>query len=316
VRLAVLYNDVFKNLCSVLVSNYYFSPQIAKVSKYDQYIKDFLLKNSELSIEKIGTFVLTGHVTEVLHPQSISFTANKRAQTSEGLITFIVAETGKSKTLITSDLSSLFEEARQFANLGKPFSVAGLGTIALNRAGEYEFAPAAGNVPGSEHVYTIKQAGETAGKTQAGRNVVVFIAFVIIILVAAGLGWGIYKYMNMNKAETPASGVPAADSVKIATAADTAAVVTAQKPQAEINGDSTYYKFIFETTTSRQRAYRRNDSLKAWGEHALLDSIKGDSNTFYHLYVRIKLPAKDTSFVKDSLQKYFARPNPIRIERN
>ena len=302
-----------------MASNYYFSSQIAKVSKYDQYIKEFLLKNSELTIEKIGTFVLAGHGGEERALQSISFAANKRAQTSDALVMFIVAETGKSKTLITSDLSSLFEEARQFANLGKPFLFAGLGTIALNRAGDYEFTAGAGNASAADNVYTIKQGPEIAGKNQAGRNAVAVIAFLIVILVAAGLGWCIYKYVNTSKSGTQPVVVPGSDPAKVVTGADTNAVSTAQTQPPAANaaaGDSAYYKFIFETTTSRSRAYRRNDSLKAWGEPSLLDSIKGDSNTFYHLYVKIKLPAKDTSAVKDSLQKYYNRPNPIRIEHN
>lgn len=291
------------------------------MSKYDQYIKEFLLKNSELSVEKIGTFVLSNHGAEekVVHPQFITFQANKKAQTSEGLVEFIVAETGKSKTLVISDLSSLFEEGRQFANLGKPFSFAGLGSVAMTRAGDYEFTPATGNVSAADNVYTIKPAAEAAGKTQAGRNAVVLIAFLIIILVAAGLGWGIYKYVNMQKSETPPVEA-ASDTNKVTNGAkDTTAMPATLRHPAEaggISGDSAYYKFIFETTTSRSRAYRRFDSLRAWREPALIDSVKSDSNIFYHLFVKIKLPAKDTSFVKDSLQKYYNRPNAIRIERN
>jgi len=301
-----------------LASKYYFPSQIAKVSKYDQYIKEFLLKNSELSIEKIGTFVLANHAADekMLHPQFITFQVNKKAQTSNALVDFVVAETGKSKTLVTSDLSSLFEEGRQFANLGKPFSLAGLGSVSMNnKTGEYEFTPGAGNVSTSDNVYTIKQSTDGAGKQQASRNVVIAIAFLIILLVAAGLGWGIYKYVNMNKSEPPATeAANSSDTGKVVTPHADTTPVAVQSPGA-INAtpaDSVLYKFIFETTTSRFRAYKRYDTLKAWGEKPMMDSVQADTNVFYHLYLKVKITAKDTALVRDSLQRYFNRPIIVR----
>ncbi len=301
--------------------NYYFSPQIAKVSKYDQYIKEYLLKNSELSIEKIGTFKLgaSGGDSRVIHPQFITFQFNKKAQTSEELVDFIVAETGKSKSLVSSDLTSLFDDGRQFANLGKPFMFADLGMVSINRQGEFEFVPGAGNVSVADNSHNIKTPGESAGSGQRGRNAVIFIAFLIIALVAGGIGWGIYKYIYQKRDNTTVETAAIADTANhLGKPADSLAT-SAQKPENVANtaaGDSAFFKFIFETTTNSYRAHKRYDSLKSWKEPVLLDSVVHDTSTAYHLFIRIRLLPKDTAYVRDSLQRYYARPNPIRIQPN
>ncbi|HWB25339.1 MAG TPA: hypothetical protein VG738_07655 [Chitinophagaceae bacterium] len=284
------------------------------MSKYDQYIKEYLLKNSELSIEKIGDLSLPAGIAgeKTLQPQFITFKFNKRAQTSEGLAEFIAAQTGKNKVLISSDLTSIFEDARQYANIGKAFSLAGLGNISLNRHGEYEFSAANDNTHAAEMSYTISHEKGNTAKSQAGRNAVIFLAFLIIILVAGGLGWGIYKYLNQKKAEPVGAQLPAAaDTTK---SAQNNANPAAQNIVANnVTSDSSEYKFIFETTRNSFRAYKRYDSLKAWRENCLIDSIQVDSGMLYHLYVTLKASPKDTTNIKDSLQKYYDRPNAVII---
>ncbi len=282
------------------------------MSKYDQYLQEFLLKNKELSAEKIGVFSLNRAVGDdrASLGQYIDFQFNKRASTSEELVDYIVKETGKNKTLISSDLSSLFEDARQYINIGKTFSFAGAGLLSLNRLGEYEFTPLQRNtiVLDGDSPAKAKTPAEAAGSRQRSRNAVIFSAFLIIILIAAGLGWGIYKYVKQQKTEVALTGAPESGS-------DT--TVTQNKPADSANishslpigagSDSAYYRFIFETTLSKTRAHNRYDSLKSWGEHVFIDSTGSDSNTAYHLFVKAKLTVKDTAYVRDSVQKYFQR---------
>lgn len=299
--------------------NHYFPCQIAKVSKYDQYIKEYLLKNSELSVEKIGTFTLSPMAAgeKTIQPQFITFQYNKRAQTSETLIDHVVAETGKSRILISSDLSSYFEEARQYANIGKAFSFAGLGALSLNRQGEYEFSAGAATVTIAESPQNLKPESETAN-SQAKRNVVITIAFLIIALIAGGLGWGIYKYISQPKTETVATEqTPSAkDTTTAAQKPDTAAAQPIAPVTGNISGDSSLYKFVFETTQSSVRAYKRYGDLIKMQEKCFLDSARGDTSMTYDLYVKLKVSVKDTTAIKDSLQKYFARPNPIIIKHS
>ncbi len=289
------------------------------MSKYDHNIKDFLIKAKEVSVEKIGVFSLSRPVGEdkVIDAQFIDFQFNKRAETSEALIDFIVKETGKNKTLVSSDLASFFEGARQYINIGKAFSIAGLGMLSLNRSGEYVFSPLQGNVVAVEatHNNAVKAKTEKQGKSQTGRNAVMFFALLIVVLIASGLGWGIYKYIDRQKTEQPLTDIPAVnrDSTvgKQIKTSDT--IATAVNPHAQV-GDSLYYRFIFETTFSKTRAHNRYDSLKSWGEHVFIDSTKLDTNIAYHLFVKANLLAKDTAHVKDSIQKYFSRP--VRVVAN
>ncbi|HVX49441.1 MAG TPA: hypothetical protein VHB48_04760, partial [Chitinophagaceae bacterium] len=202
------------------------------MSKYDQYVREYLLKNGELSIEKIGSFFTPAGAAgeKSLQLQHISFSYNKRVQTSEGLIGYIAAQTGKNKVLIASDLSSVFEEARQYANLGKAFLLAGLGNISLNRQGEYEFATVQEHTHNTESSYASPHITETGDKGQAGRNAVVLIAFIIILLLAGAAGWGIYKYFSQAKPNKPVTAAmpdtTATDTnKKVAVAADTSVPV-------------------------------------------------------------------------------------------
>lgn len=282
------------------------------MSKYDQYIKEFLLKNSELSIERIGTFAIKPD-------QSIGFTFDKKAQTSEALVDYIAAETGKSRVLISSDLASVFEEARQYANIGKAYALAGLGTIVLNRQGQYDFST--GTTPEiiTENNYVAHAEAEPAAKKQAGRNFAILVAFLIVALIAGGLGWGTYKYVVQQKSATVTQAPPITDtaaqvSTPVPAKTDTTPN-TITPPPAAISGDSAEFKFIFETTRSTARAYRRYDSLRAWKEKCLLDSLPLDSGKLYNLYVKLKVAVKDTTNIKDSIQHYFARPYPVIIKR-
>jgi len=279
------------------------------VSKYDQYIKEFLLKNSELSVERIGTFAIKPD-------QSIAFTFDKRAQTTEALIDYVAAETGKSKVLISSDLASAFEEARQYANIGKAYALAGLGTIVLNRQGQYEFSTGATPEVITENNYTAHAETEPAAKKQAGRNFAILVAFLIVALIAGGLGWGIYKYVIQQKPATavqPPAVTP--DTPQATTPAQQPPATTPAVTPPAITGDSAEFKFVFETTRSTGRAYKRYDSLRAWKEKCLLDSLPLDSGMLYQLYVKIKVAVKDTTIIKDSLQHYYDRPYPVIIKR-
>jgi len=253
----------------------------------------------------------------LIQQQFINFEFNKRAQTSEALIDYVAAQTGKNKVLIASDLSSVFEDVRQYANIGKAFAFAGLGNISLNRSGEYEFSAGTVPVQTADAGYSTRPETETAGKGQAGRNAVILIAFLIILLVAGGLGWGIYKYIKQKKDTVTAlepGGAP--DSTKtVQSHSDSTASPARQATLNTTAADTAEYKFIFETTSSSMRAYRRYDSLVKWKENCLLDSIKHDTSTLYHLYVKIKVAAADTARVKDSLQKYYSRPYPVVIQR-
>lgn len=282
------------------------------MSKYDQYVKGFLLANKEVTVEKIGTFSLSRLAADdkTIQTQFIDFQFNKKAQTSEELIDYVVKETGKNRILISSDLSSLFEDARQYTNIGKAFPFAGLGILSLNRSGEYEFSPLQGNTTAIDNTASGigKASSDSTGKKQTGRNALVFFAFLIIVLIVAGLGWGIYKYINEQKSEASSvtTGNNVADSAN--GAQNKAGVPAAIQTNV---GDSVYYRFVFETTANRSRAHNRYDSLKSWGEHVFIDSAGRDSNAVYQLFVRAKLTVQDTAHARDSLEKYFRRPIKI-----
>jgi hypothetical protein len=74
------------------------------------------------------------------------------------------------------------------------------------------------------------------------------------------------------------------------------------------------YKFIHETTASRNRAISRTAKLKAYGYNADFDSITDPSTTVtkYRLFISASRLNGDTLKLKDSLQQLFT-PRIITI---
>jgi hypothetical protein len=116
-------------------------------------LAQYLYSKKQLDLPGIGSFFLDPSInieapesnnkqkTEV--PDGISFKNNSAIKESPDLVTYISAESGKMKPLAAADLDSHLQLALQFLNMGKPFSFDGIGTLATNRSGGYEFTPGA-----------------------------------------------------------------------------------------------------------------------------------------------------------------------------
>src|SRR5262249_31434083 len=83
-------------------------------------------------------------------------------QDTTDLINFIAVKTGKMKSLALSDLESYLELAKQFLNIGKPFTFEGIGNLMRIKPGEFEFSP--GTIA-SEKLKEVPES-ETAGTSR------------------------------------------------------------------------------------------------------------------------------------------------------
>jgi hypothetical protein len=297
------------------------------VNQYDTLIRDFLYDHNTISFEKVGTLTLGNKpisAEQPLLPGAISFQFNKRAITSPELSEFIVAKTGKSKTLINSDLESYVEMMRQFINIGNPYEIQGLGVLKLGKTGEYEFSPYDISHK-KEETGSIKKQKErndspsSQGKT-TNRNALILFALVIILGVLAVIGWGSYKLFIENRNKTVKTNIDTAGTSIQTAIPDTTAKInmdTLAKQDSAANkilkGDSLEYRFIHEITKSAVRAYPRVTVLKQSGYPSMIDSVKADSVTYYTLYFKYKLSSVDTGMMRDSIQKLLNRK--IRIKQ-
>jgi hypothetical protein len=304
------------------------------VSKYDALLYDFLVEHKQISIEKIGTLQVIGNIPltdkdNVLPSLKdvVQFSFDKKATTSIEFIEFAAARFAKNKSLVASDIESYFEQVRQFINIGKQYVIPGVGMIGMLKIGQYDFTPNETPPPAAvpkpqpnfndtkaETAYETETAQKTTNKTSQ-QTLLSIAAIFIGVLVVAGIGYFVYTLVtgNSNNAEnTAATEIAIPDTTATVVQPDT--VLLNNNSQTQPTSDSVLYKFIHETTASRNRAISRTAKLKAYGYNADFDSITDPATavTKYRLFVAANRLNGDTLKLKDSLQQLFT-PRIITI---
>lgn len=289
------------------------------VSKFDTLIYSYLVAQKKLSIEKIGHFTVDKPLPladkENPHPHlfsCIAFVADKKAATSVEFIDFCASELQKKNSLITSDIESYFEQARQFINIGKPFTMPGVGMVSINKSGNYQFIESDSAIKldmplGASTAYETE--AETRKGVQNQQRVLMRVAAIAIgLLILAVISFLVYNFVadkastvtveaTTNSASTDTAALPAVDT--------TSTAVSVAPPQ-PVN-DTATYKFIFEQTGKRIRAETRTMKLRAFGNYAQFDSIVQADTLVYRLYLEVRALPADTLKKKDSLQRYLKR---------
>lgn len=293
--------------------------------KFDDQLAAFLYENKTLKLEGIGTFTLDSKVSvpglqdkEVYFPiDGLSFVYNPKSATDEGVIAYLVKSLHKIEPLIRSDLESYLSNIKQFLNLGKPYTIAGVGTLNKNNQGSYEFTP--GNfLPVKEELNPKRENAEHnyPVRSQSNSGRVFFIILIVIAALAAlgGIGWGISNLISGRQPQADEEYLPAGTSDTLPTQDTTSvtkpptiqALPQAAEPIAE-TGDSVRYKMVFETTRSKQRAIARITQLNTYGHHSRYDSISINDSVWYRLFLPVRARAADTLRIKDSLTTFLGK---------
>lgn len=300
------------------------------VNKYDAFIYDYLVQHKQLILEKIGSLQVsadqkpsenTGSATP-----AVDFTYDRKAETDPLLLDYIAERAGKNRALVAADLSSYLEQVRQFINIGKPYVIPGVGAIFMLKDSSYDFSQQSGvSFAASPSSAVLPEHYLEADPSETGRirkkNSLAGLAFVVLVLVAGGAGWGIYNLVKgdgstkvvSNEEASPAETTPVSsmppvtDSIATNRSDSAAAVVppVSVKPA----GTPGVYKFIFETTASSERARVRTATLLSYGDPAGYDSVRQSDNSYlYRLFYSHKVPTTDTALIRDTLQRYFQKP--------
>jgi hypothetical protein len=298
--------------------------------KFDDQLAAYLYENKTLKLEGIGIFTLAGNVSvphenekEIYYPiEGLSFNYNPKSDIDETLITFLVKKLGKIQPLVRSDLESYLSNIKQFINLGKPYTIEGIGTLSKNNQGTYEFTP--GNFlpvkeelnprrENAEHNYPVRSQGS------AGKIFVVILIVIAALAVLGGIGWGVSNLLAKQRAnvnqETQTQGysdtIPQPDT-NTATTTDAQPPATSAQPAVE-TGDSVRYKMIFEITRLKERAINRTRQLNTLRSRTTYDTIRVNDSLRYRLFLPVRIRPIDTVRYKDSLRIFFG--NKIRVER-
>lgn len=283
-------------------------------------LAQYLATHKVLSLPGLGTF----HADSTYNPEvdyskkgtsllNISFEPTKVTQLDEALIAFVSQETGKMKVLAESDLLSEIEGATNFLNTGKPYFLAGIGTLTKKMDGSFEFHK-------EKFLHTEKEKKKPVPITEKNSvpqsyidetrkprktKPAAIIGTVCLVAVAAVI-W--FYTQNNEKSNRDIEDVTTAAGDTVAPPGSNSAVPLTPKPAAAApTSDS--YKYILEIAR-QPRASKRFNQLKTikWPvEMETTDSVS------YKLFIKLPVANADTTRIKDSLSALSGRK--VWIER-
>lgn len=298
--------------------------------KFDDLLAQYLYENKTLQLQGIGTFKLDGAVVlpspqdkEIFYPiEGLNFIYSPKDQTNEDLIIFLVKKLGKIQPLVRSDLESYLSNIKQFINIGKPYTIEGIGTLNKNNQGTYEFTPGT-FLPAKEELSPHRDNPEhmhrqKAKKSESNRSATIILMIIAVVAFFGAAIWGITYLMNKNKGEEISQVIEDSSTLNnVALPPDTLQNTTTQQSTTEtsqLNNSVAYdYKMIFDITKSKERVFARSARLTKDGVAFKIDTLRINDTLNYRMYISRKLMTTDTLAVRDSLRKFFLKS--IIIER-
>lgn len=280
--------------------------------KIEQVLVQQLYSNKKITLQGIGSFSLDSSVSlpvdsekgMVIPENAISFNYNPKEGEDEALIDAIVKHTKKIKPLASADLDSFLMLGRQFLNIGKPFTIEGLGTLDKAQTGELVFIPGQFITPKIEAPKALKE-NENEEKSglfpdydsevnSSGRRTF-WIIFTIVLLGAAAWAAYYFFYKKTDQDVVIDTRQEQRNTDSLAVKKD---IVTTPEPPT----DGYTFKVVFKETKDKQEALKTFNKYKEYGHKVIMytiDSVK------YKIAEPFTLPLSDTTHIKDSLNKYF-----------
>lgn len=279
--------------------------------KIEQVLVQQLYNSKKITLQGIGSFSLDSSVSLpadsdkgfVIPENAISFHYDPKAGEDEALIEAIVQHTKKIKPLASADLDSFLMLGRQFLNIGKPFTIDGLGTLDKAQTGELVFIPGQFITPKIEAPKALKE-NETEEKSglfpdydsevRGGSSKTLVI--IIILLILGGAAWAAY-YFFFKKTNQDIANETQTEQVIHDTSSikkDTTSITPA--------GDGYTFKIVFKVTRNKEEALKTLNKYKDYGHTVIMYTT---DSVVYKVAEPFTLPLSDTSRVKDSLNKYF-----------
>ncbi len=295
--------------------------------KFDNYFYNYLVTNKTLSLKAIGTFTLnenfvipTEPITREYYPEDgILFESNKKAITSEELIAFIKLESRKPITLISSDLEDYILQIRDWLNIGKPYTIEGIGSLVKLHSGQYEFSY--GKIK-NENISGIvtssaKKEYEYGGikkriNVDKSKLVKTLLLTFIFLLVMAGAWLGINYFIKNNKTSNISqNGVPKENTTILS--ADTNTKPKTTLITAANKSDTLKYKMFFLASKYLEKADR---IYAIWSKQTTInrDSVIIDDTMRHRLFIYRRLLPKDTLKIKSEMAIYFNHSITLEVE--
>jgi hypothetical protein len=282
-------------------------------------LAEYLYQQKKLDLAGIGTFLINpsgSTSSDTQHPsEGISFQHNASVKDDDELIGYISAQTGKMKTLASSDLSSYIELGLQFLHIGKPLQIEGIGTLVKTKDGGLDFTAdhlivskvketgikeLSATSISDELLTTYETLKPKEEKTSSSKKF--FLAFLAVATIATII-WIGYKLNQPNSSTQTALEMnpPITDTSNSVSLTDT--TTTVKQPLAKTSNDS--YKFVIEVA-AKKRAFYRYYMLKKG--NVPVQMYTTDSTNF-KLYFVLPATSADTARVADSLTSRYPALN-------
>lgn len=295
--------------------------------KTEQLIVQYLYINKKVSLEDIGTFVLSPEINisvdndkdAALPDGVIQYVYDSKAPADDGLIQYIIEHTGKMKPLASADLESFIMLNKQLLNIGKPLIIEGLGSLQKTQAGDFAFTQA-----GLSHVIQHETIKPITEKKKEKINFVTpprekshdsgkLILIIVLILIIAGFGMGIYYFINKSikeKEEKALTESAAADSLNMIN--DDISPSAKQPGSTRIKNvkDSNSFYIVINRFPNLAAADKRVKKLQSFGNKV---AVNTQDSVTYKVRMPFMSPLSDTLRVKDSLAKFFNTKTSVEL---
>lgn len=287
--------------------------------KIEQILVLHLYNTKELTLQGIGYFKLDPSIAapqenekDIVLPQNaISFVYNPKAVEDDAVINTIVANSKKIKPLASADLDSYLILGRQFLNIGKPFTIEGLGTLDKTQSGALEFIPGQFITPKitppkalkeneGEVVSGLFQDHSRARETDNGKKLVIAAVAVVALCI---VGWAIWHFLVRKQPTTKSTTEVVQAPVMADTTSNLKKDTTAILPVVAAPSSTGYtFKIVFKTTQNKDVAWKAREKMRIYGHKVIM--YTQDSIT-YKVAEPFHLPLSDTTRIRDSLNKYY-----------
>lgn len=291
--------------------------------KIEQLIFQQLFRHRKVTLQDIGTFSLSPEVAlptasdkaPELPENAVHFEFDKHAQQDEEFLKFIIEKTGKMRALASSDLESYSLLVRQFVNIGKPFSIEGLGVLQKNQEGGYRFISGVEINPPAispTHLQAKEKSAEEIpfSVSKVSRPPKAKWGWLGLILFLLAITASVYFYLQNRKSNnelqklTPVVDTPTTVNVSPSPLPDTLKNNISIPKDTILRPDS--LRLVFKYYNNLEAAKKAMEKFKTFG-HAAQIQVNSDSSKF-ELYLSFPNADADTSRIKDSISRFFGTP--------
>ncbi len=296
---------------------------------FDKHLATYLYEHQFVSLPHIGEFRLDKPISflneeekrNFFPAEGIHFSYNRKAVVQAEFVQYIRSFIAKPVSLIESDVEDYALQIVDWLNIGKPYTIEGIGTLTKLQTGQIEFSVGVSKIENISSIIASIAHKESSFEglvvESAKKNNINFKRLGLILIAVAVIGlviWGVSFYLNQSKqndlVEKKDTIIAPVNITEIIAKPN---VDTVAKPITPIT-DTVRYKMYFLASKYKEKT----DKLFAyWSklEKVNRDELLVNDTMRYRLFIYKKAVPKDTAELKKKLAVYFKHAITIELAR-